>query len=95
MKLLDPLEVKKLVFVLSHTSSPFILQMLMVQMRLHGSKFGVNIHVGRKRVAQESLKNQFITLGLILGHFPSPSLMPKFGTQLGGTITLDCHIRLR
>ena len=85
----------KMAVFLSHTSSPFNLQMLMAQMRLHRSKFQVYIHVGRWRVAQESLENQFRTLGLILGHFPSPPLMPKFGTQLGGPITLDFHIGLR
>ena len=36
----------------------------------------VYIHVGRRRVTQESLENQIKTLGKILGHFPSPTLMP-------------------
>ena len=49
-------------------------------MRLHGSKLGVNIHVCRRRVTQESLENQIRELGNILGHFPSPPLIPKFGT---------------
>ena len=93
MKLLDPLEVKKWCFSSSLTQTPLL--QLMVKMRLHESKYGVNIHIGRKRLTQESLENQFRILGLILGHFPSPPLIPKFGTQLVGTITLDFHIGLR
>ena len=49
-------------------------------MRIIGSKWGVYIQVSRKRETQESLENQIRTLGNILGHFPSPPLIPKFGT---------------
>ena len=48
-------------------------------MRLIGSKLGGYIHVGMHRETQESLENQIKTLGNILGHFPSPPLIPKFG----------------
>ena len=49
---------------------------------------------GLWRVTKESLENQIRALGKILGHFPSPPLMPKFGTQLSETITLDFLIGL-
>ena len=49
-------------------------------MRFIGSKLGVYIYVGRRRETKESLENQIRTLGNILGHFPSPPLIPKFGT---------------
>ena len=49
-------------------------------MRLIGSKLGVYIEEGRRRETQESLDNSFKTLGNILGHFPSPPLIPNFGT---------------
>jgi hypothetical protein len=52
----------------------------MAQIRLIGSKLGVYIQLGRLRVTQESLENQYRPLGNILGHFPSPPLIPKFGT---------------
>ena len=64
-------------------------------MSLNGSQYGVYIHVGRWRVTQESLENKIRTLRLILGNFPSPPLIPKFGTQLGGLVTLDFPIKLR
>ena len=63
-------------------------------MRLKGSKYWVYIHVSKRRVTQESLENQIRTLGKILGHFPSPPLMPKFGTHLGRPIYLDFLNRL-
>ena len=87
--------VENLVFMLSHTSSPFILQRKMEQMTLKGSKFGVNIHAWRQRVAQESLKNWFGTLEFILGPLPSLPLMTKFGTCTGRPVTSDYHIILR
>ena len=58
-------------------------------MRLIGSKLGIYIHLGGKRETQESLENQIRTLGNILGHFPSPTLIPKFCTLFGGPIPLD------
>jgi hypothetical protein len=67
----------------------------MEQMRLKEYKYGVYIHLGRHRVTQESLKNQIRTLELILGHYPSAPLMPKFGTHLGRPINLDVLIGLR
>ena len=63
-------------------------------MRLNGLKYGAYVDVGRWRVTQESLENKIRTLGLILGHFPSSPLWPKFGTQHSGPVTLDFHIRL-
>ena len=49
-------------------------------MRIIGYKSGVYIHVGRKMATQDSLENQIKTLGKILGHFPSPPLIPKIST---------------
>ena len=63
-------------------------------MRLNGSRYRVYIHVGRWKVTEESLENKIRTLGLILGHFPSPPLMPKFRTELSEPRTLDFLIRL-
>ena len=52
----------------------------MVQMRLIGSKLWVYIDEDRWRETQASLHNWLKTLGNILGHFPSPPLIPKFST---------------
>ena len=54
--------IEKNVFVLSHPSSSLTLQRKMARMRLKGSKFWVNIHAWRWRVAQKSLKNWFETI---------------------------------
>jgi hypothetical protein len=48
-------------------------------MRLIGYKLGVYVDEGRIRETQESLDNKIKTLGNILGHFPSPPLIPKLG----------------
>ena len=44
--------VENVVFVLSHLISSLTLQRKMVQIRLKGSKFWVNIHAWRERVKQ-------------------------------------------
>ena len=67
---LDPLWLKKSLFVLSHPSSSLTLQKQMAQMRLKGSNFGVYIHAWRQRVAQEPLKNWLETIEFILIYFP-------------------------
>ena len=66
--LLDPLEVEKWCFS-SLAQAPLLFSNIMVQMRPHRYKLGVNIHVDMRRETQYLLENQIRTLGLILGHF--------------------------
>lgn len=61
--------VENLVFVLSHISSPLIIQMKMVKMRLKESKFGAYINSYGRRVAHYSLKYWLETLKFIIGPF--------------------------
>ena len=50
-------------------------------MRLIGLKMGDYIEEDRRRETQGTLNNIFKTLGNILDNFPSPPLIPNFGTM--------------